>query len=192
MLNIEESLIHNTLKGDMDSFERLVYLYKDKIYNFVYRMTCSKEDTEDIVQETFIRVFKNLYKYNSNWKFSTWIYKITVNVLRNHFKKKKRIYSKELCQDMAKEIDYHTFNGPEDNYLVKEFYTEIISILHRLDYNHKVVFFLRYIKDFSIEEISTIVGISPGAVRTRIHRTRKKICNELKKLKEGVSYDVLL
>lgn len=192
MLNIEEALIQEILGGDMNSFERLVYLYKDKIYCFIYKMTSSKEDTEDVVQETFIRVFNNLYKYNSNWKFSTWIYRIAVNVLKNYWKKKKGIYTKELCQDTLKEIDYDTLNNPEDKYLVKEFYMEIISILHQLDYNQKVVFFLRYIKDFSIEEISTIVGVSPGAVRTRIHRTRKKICDQFKNLKEGVFYDVLL
>lgn len=154
-------------------------------------MTFSKEDTEDIVQETFIKAFNNLYKYKSNWKFTTWVYRIALNVLKNHWKKKKRICSKELYQDMSKEFNYDILNNPEDKYLTKESYLEMISILNQIDYNHKVVFFLRYVKDFSIEDISTITGISPEAVRTRIYRARKKICDKFQKnCKEDVFYDV--
>jgi len=191
MLNIEESLIRNTLSGDMGSFEKLVNLYKDKIYCFIFKMTSSKEDVEDIVQETFIKVFNNLYKYNNKWKFSTWIYRIAVNALKNHYKKKKRICSKELCKDIPREFDFDILSNPEDNYLRKEFYNEIVTIIYQLDYKYKIVFFLRYIKDFTIGEISNIVGVSSGTVRTRIHRARKKICDEFKKnCKEDMFYDV--
>ena len=74
----ESILISNTLNGDIQSFALLVQAYQGQLYNFIYKMTKSKEDTEDILQDVFVKVYNNLYKYNNNYRFSTWIYSITI------------------------------------------------------------------------------------------------------------------
>jgi len=85
----ESTLISNTLNGDIQSFALLVQAYQGQLYNFIYKMTKSKEDTEDILQDVFVKVYNNLYKYNNNYRFSTWIYSITLNTIKSSLKKKK-------------------------------------------------------------------------------------------------------
>jgi RNA polymerase sigma-70 factor (ECF subfamily) len=190
-VNQEDHLVERILKGDMKSFESLVYLYKDKIYSFIFKMTLSKEDTDDLVQETFIKVFLNIYKYSNKWKFSTWIYKIAVNSVRNYWKKKKRTLNKEFYCDIPDEFYCNLENNPEYSYEIKENYSQIVKIINKLEYNQKIVFILKYVKDFSINDIADIVGISPETARMRIYRARKKVCNDFNKnLKGGISYEV--
>jgi RNA polymerase sigma-70 factor (ECF subfamily) len=179
-LNQEGELVEKSLRGDMKSFETLVNLYKDKMYCFLFKMTLSKEDSDDLLQETFICVFKNLYKYNDKWKFSTWIYKIATNLLKNYWKKKEKLHTRELSQFPLDDL-YSDFNNPEIKYENKESYLQIVKILNELDYNYKIVFVLKYVKDFSIADIANITGVSPENVKMRIYRTRKKICKEFKK-----------
>jgi RNA polymerase sigma-70 factor (ECF subfamily) len=114
-LNQEGELVEKSLRGDMKSFETLVNLYKDKMYCFLFKMTLSKEDSDDLLQETFICVFKNLYKYNDKWKFSTWIYKIATNLLKNYWKKKEKLHTRELSQFPLDDL-YSDFNNPEIKY----------------------------------------------------------------------------
>jgi RNA polymerase sigma-70 factor (ECF subfamily) len=76
---------------------------------------------------------------------------------------------------------YSDFNNPEIKYENKESYLQIVKILNELDYNYKIVFVLKYVKDFSIADIANITGVSPENVKMRIYRTRKKICKEFKK-----------
>jgi len=84
----ESTLISNTLNGDIQSFALLVQAYQGQLYNFIYKMTKSKEDAEDILQDVFVKVYNNLYKYNKNYRFSTWIYTITVNTIKSTYKKR--------------------------------------------------------------------------------------------------------
>ena len=179
-MNKEDYLIENSLKGDKESFENLVNMYKDRIYCFILKMTLSREDSDDLLQETFICVYKNLYKYNNKWNFSTWIYKIAVNLLKNHWKKKKRTYGRELYQSITENL-YSIYNDPETEFESKEDYIEIVRIINQLDYDQKVAFVLRYARDLTITDIAAIIGTSPENVKMRIHRARKKICNEFKK-----------
>lgn len=83
----DNMLVESTLKGDVNSFEELVSFYQGRIFNFLSKMTATREDAEEITQEVFIKVYKNLYKYNCKWSFSTWIYRIAVNTLRSEYKK---------------------------------------------------------------------------------------------------------
>lgn len=90
----EAQLVSNVLNGDLKSFEVLMSMYRNRIYNFLYKMTLSREDSEDMAQEVFVRVYNNLYQYNSKWCFSTWIFKIAVNVFKTEYQKKKARESK--------------------------------------------------------------------------------------------------
>ena len=72
----------------MDAYSELVLKYKDRIFAFLLKMTLSKEDAEELLQEVFINVYKQLYRYDSNWSFSTWIYKIAANAFITSTRKK--------------------------------------------------------------------------------------------------------
>jgi len=186
-VNQEKFLIERALDGDIKCFENIVNLYQHRLYCFIFKMTLSKEDTDDLVQETFIKVFINLYKYNFKWKFSSWIYKIAVNTIKNYWKKRKRISSNEVYNSIPSELYCDFKNNPENKYQTKENYIEILKIINQLHYKYKVVVVLRYLNDLSIKDIATIIGVSPETVRTRIHRARERICIEFKKdLKEDI------
>lgn len=185
-MNQEELLIAKSLEGDMKSFETLVNLYKDKIYSFLLKMTLSKEDSDNLLQETFICVYKNLYKYNDKWKFSTWIYKIATNLLKNYWKKNKRLRTRELSQFPLDDL-YNDSNNPEIKYENKENCLQILKILNELNYDYRIAFVLKYVKDLSIADIANITGTSPENAKMRLYRARKKICNEFKKYQKELN-----
>jgi len=132
----ESTLISNTLNGDIQSFALLVQAYQGQLYNFIYKMTKSKEDTEDILQDVFVKVYNNLYKYNNNYRFSTWIYSITLNTIKSSLKKKKLRPSGCNIDDFIEEIPSFD-DSPELLIEVKEHYKEIIEIIDSLKEKQK-------------------------------------------------------
>ncbi|GAE90191.1 RNA polymerase sigma factor SigW [Acetivibrio straminisolvens JCM 21531] len=141
-------------------------------------MTKSKEDTEDILQDVFVKVYNNLYKYNSNYRFSTWIYSITLNTIKSSLKKRKLrttgYYIDELIEDIPS-----LESSPELLIEVKEHYKEIIEIIDSLKEKQKTAFILRYIKDFSYKEIGKIMGISQEAAKMKVHRAKSILARKI-------------
>ncbi len=179
----DNMLVENTLKGNINSFEELIRLYQGKIFNFLSKMTASREDAEEITQEVFIKVYKNLYKYNNKWSFSTWIYRIAINTLRSEYRKVKN----------AKAIDYYATipelpanfsDYPEIAYEMKEQRVEIIKLIDQLKEDQKTALLLRCMQDFSFKEIGDILGITPDAAKMKIQRAKQTICREYEKLQE--------
>lgn len=181
----ESTLISNTLNGDIQSFALLVQAYQGQLYNFIYKMTKSKEDTEDILQDVFVKVYNNLYKYNNNYRFSTWIYSITLNTIKSSLKKKKLRPSGCNIDDFIEEIPSFD-DSPELLIEVKEHYKEIIEIIDSLKEKQKTAFILRYIRDFSYKEIGKIMGISQEAAKMKVHRSKSILAKKIAGMrKEG-------
>ena len=179
----DNMLVENTLKGNISSFEELIRLYQGKIFNFLSKMTASREDAEEITQEVFIKVYKNLYKYNNKWSFSTWIYRIAINTLRSEYRKIKN----------NKDIDYYATipelpanfsDYPEIAYEIKEQSVEIIKLIDQLKEDQKTALLLRCMQDFSFKEIGDILGITPDAAKMKIQRAKQSICRKYEKLQE--------
>ncbi|HHV28131.1 RNA polymerase sigma factor [Acetivibrio mesophilus] len=174
----ESILISNTLNGDIQSFALLVQAYQGQLYNFIYKMTKSKEDTEDILQDVFVKVYNNLYKYNNNYRFSTWIYSITLNTIKSSIKKRNTRASSYYLDDLIEEIP-SLENNPELLIEVKEHYREIIEVIDSLKEKQKTAFILRYIKDFSYKEIGKIMGISQDAAKMKVHRAKSSLAQKI-------------
>lgn len=194
-LDTDEILIKNILNGDTDSFSNLVLKYKDRIFVFLLKMTLSKEDSEELLQEVFITVYKNLYRYNSNWKFSTWLYKIAANSFKNYYKKKKRLSRLETVQDfddisaMLHSID----DCPEVVFERKEDYLSVVMLINSLKADQRIALVLKYIKGFTFKEIGEILNISPEAAKMKVQRAKESICKQYgKHRKGGYSYEVQL
>ena len=86
----DRELMQRVLKNDFDAFESLVNRYKVKLFNLVYRMVGIKKEAEDILQETFLRVFSGRESYDFHYQFSTWIYTIALNLTKNELRKRNR------------------------------------------------------------------------------------------------------
>ncbi|AEV69838.1 RNA polymerase sigma factor [Acetivibrio clariflavus] len=177
-------LVENTLKGDINSFEELMSLYQDKLFNFLSKMTASREDAEEITQEVFIKVYKNLYKYNSKWSFSTWIYRIAINTLRSEYRKVKNIKNIDYYTNVP-ELPANFSDYPDIAYEIKEQRVEIIKLIDELKEDQKTALILRCMQDFSFKEIGDILGISPEAAKMKIQRAKQTLCRKYEKLAKG-------
>jgi len=184
------SLINQALDGDQKAFSEIVNQYQEKIFNFVYRTVKVRELAEDITQETFIKAYKALASFNSEYAFSTWLYKIAANNCIDHFRKKKlKTYSLdtpisakdgELKRDYP-DTDNHT---PEHKLISKEKSIQIIDAINSLPKKYKQAILLRHTKDKSYEEIAEELNIPLGTVKVRIFRAREmlklKLRNQLR------------
>lgn len=173
-------LVNRVLNGDADSFSIIVHRYQDRLYRFLLRLTFSREDAEEILQDVFIRVYNYLHKYDSKWSLSTWLYKIAVNSFRDFCKRKKNNrlmeYSCDVVLNNAKND-----NLLEINYESKELYDEVTRIICRLKRDYKVSIVLKCIQGFTYEEIGKILGISSVNAKVRVNRARQEIFKELKR-----------
>jgi len=187
-LNRDSVLIENVLSGNTDSFSILVQCYQNQLYKFIYKLTVSKEDTEDILQEVFIRAYNNLYKYNNSWSFSTWLYNIAVNVFKTQYKKKK----KSLESFDSEQIDYISCSisdCPDSAYEMKEQRELIVKLINGLKNDQKIALVLKHIQGFSYKEIADILEVSPEAAKMKVQRARKMILNKVDNMKERGVFD---
>ncbi|MBP1937328.1 RNA polymerase sigma-70 factor (ECF subfamily) [Paenibacillus sediminis] len=187
MEHMETRLAKLARKGDQRAFAEIVELYKDKIYYLAYRMLNNRHEAEDIVQETFLRVYKNLERYDEHQKFSTWIYRIGTNLCIDRLRKRKAVYSLDAeVNDQEGSDGYAMIPGdertPESEFLLSETQTTIRDAIDSLPAKYKSVMILRYLQDLSLQEISDVLDMPVTTIKTRVHRgrdfLRKKLENK--------------
>lgn len=179
----DEELIFRFQDGNLLAFDEIVKRYKDPLLNFVFRFLGDHADSEDIVQETFLRVFRNRHAYKKIAKFSTWIYTIAGNLAKTelHRRKRRNVFplSNLGYEDRDYEISDESLN-PErqtDSHM----YDEIIQReIQALSPKFREVVILRDIQELSYEEISKIIKVPLGTVKSRVNRARLKLQAKLK------------
>ncbi|MHB8442882.1 MAG: RNA polymerase sigma factor [Patescibacteria group bacterium] len=165
----DEELVANFRKtGDIKFFEELVNRYKNSIYNFTLRYLSHREDTEDIVQNIFVKVYFKLDKYDEKKaSFKTWIYRVSKNTIYNKFRERKLLSLNFEITDTHKEEDAY-----ERENLIQ-------VALNKIGKKYRIVLLMYYMEGFSYIEISKILNLPLGTVKTRIRRAKGKIKNEL-------------
>ena len=181
----DEDLIERFQKGDLYAFDLIVKRYKDQLLNFVYRFVGNQEEAEDIVQETFLRVYRKRKAYKRIAKFSTWIYTIAGNLSRTELRRRKRRKLFSVAdmgyEDRDYEISDEEYN-PE-NYVEGVIQEEIIhKEINNLSPKFREVIILRDVQELSYEEISKIIRVPIGTVKSRVNRGRLKLQGRLKYL----------
>lgn len=181
----DEDLIERFQQGELAAYEEIVKRYKDQLLNFVFRFLNNQEEAEDVVQETFLRVYRNRFAYTRVAKFSTWIYTIAGNLARTELRRRKRRRFFSLSdmglEDRDYEISDEVFN-PEthvDSALGEEIIQREIS---KLSPKFREVIILRDVQELSYEEISKIIRVPIGTVKSRVNRARLRLQNRLKKI----------
>jgi RNA polymerase sigma-70 factor (ECF subfamily) len=185
----DEELIARFQNGDAYAFDLLVRRYKDPLLNFVYRFIGDLVESEDIVQETFYRVYKNKHYYKEVAKFSTWIYTIAGNLAKTELRRRKRrkVFSihKETSAEKELELpDLKSDPEKEVNTVVTE--KIIQKAINNLPSKFRQVIVLRDIQGFSYEEISSIIKVPLGTVKSRVNRARLKLQEDLDFLVEDL------
>lgn len=180
--NMEDvELVGLCQKGDIDAFDRLFYKYRDKIYRTAFRMINNQEDALDLTQEIFLKAYKNINKYNFKSQFSTWLYKLAINVCIDELRKHKK--SNEVLTDEIP--DDRKSDTPEDIVLYEEQESLIWKALDTLKEKERSIIVLREMEGLSYEEIANILGCSIGRVKSRLHESREKLKKALEKMSKS-------
>lgn len=176
----DEDVMEQLQDGVMQAFDIIVHRYKDRLHNFLYRYTHNHEDCEDLVQETFLRVFRSRHSYKRIAKLSTWIYTIALNLAKSMYKKKQRMSLISIHADESdpddREMEITDSKILQDDKLhLKDSMNELEKALTELNEDFKEVIILRDIQQLSYEEISDITGAAMGTVKSRINRARNQL-----------------
>lgn len=184
----DTELVHNVQNGDMESFRALVSLYKDKSLSLAISIVKDNVLAEDVLQEAFIKVYKNINKFKFKSKFSTWLYRIVVNTSYNELKKQKRNVSIEEYTTILNK----SATEKEDQYLSSKDQKEyILEAMKQLKSDEALVLRLFYLCEMNLKEIQVISGFNASKVRVTLHRGRKNIKLKLEKLLGKEMYDLL-
>lgn len=178
-------LIKKAIEGDESAYRSLLENYRGAIFNLLYKMVRNKEETEDLVQEAFMKAFSALPSFNEEYAFSTWLYKIAINNCIDHMRKKRlKTYSiNKPVQSKDGELGREfpdTSMSPDKSILTKERSSLIEAAIAELPENYKVAIILRHTEEKSYEEISQILNIPLGTVKARIFRAREMLKKKLK------------
>ncbi|RPI02719.1 MAG: sigma-70 family RNA polymerase sigma factor [Calditrichaeota bacterium] len=178
-------LIEQALSGDQKSYAEIVSRYREQIYHFILRMVKDRSQAEDLMQETFIKAFRALSSFNSDYAFSTWLYKIAANNCIDYFRKKKlpTLSLDTPMQSKDGEL-YREFadreQSPEFELINRERTSQIHLAIEDLPEKYKEAILLRHSMDKSYEEIAEELGIPLGTVKVRIFRAREMLKSKLK------------
>jgi RNA polymerase sigma factor (sigma-70 family) len=166
--------------GYEEAFTEIVSRYKDRIHHYIFRYTRNHLDCEDIVQETFFRVYRSRNSYERIARLSTWLYTIAGNLMRSHYKKNKRMQImpiNDVSSDLTEmELDIVDTALTPDRELEETHLVQIVyAALNRLPVEFRDIIIMRDIQNLTYEEIEEITGLPMGTVKSRINRARAKI-----------------
>ncbi len=185
MKQSNSELIKLAIDGDEGAYKQLLDNYRGALFNLLYKMVRNKEETEDLVQEAFMKAFRALPSFNEEYAFSTWLYKIAINNCIDHMRKKRlKTYSmNKPVQSKDGELDREfpdTSMSPDKNLLADERATLIETAIDELPENYRIAIVLRHSEEKSYEEIAQLLNIPLGTVKARIFRAREMLKKMLK------------
>jgi RNA polymerase sigma-70 factor, ECF subfamily len=177
-------LVREAQGGDHAAFERLVRAHDQDVLKLALRITGSESEAQDIHQETFLRVYKNLPRFRFECSFSTWIYRIATNVCMDHLRRNRN--RREDCAtdvnvegeeyDVLNQVsDDRPANNPEQELLRREMGAHILSALERLSPRERMVFELKHFQGLKVRTVSEILNASEGSIKTSLFRATRKL-----------------
>ncbi|MDE0825385.1 MAG: sigma-70 family RNA polymerase sigma factor [Akkermansiaceae bacterium] len=171
--------------GDTRAFDELVIKYSKKLYGLVYNMTSNKEDTHDILQDVFAKAYRSLRHFRGKSTFYTWIYSIAVNMSLNFLKKRKRRSGMSLdavdsgIQNDPNFVDQGHRANPRHQSNIHELQKKLNEALQALSVDHRAVVTMFDIQGMPHAEISKVLGVSEGTVRSRLYYAHQQLQGHL-------------
>lgn len=184
----DHALIAATRIGDEAAFQELVRRYRNLITNFIYRMLNDYDRAVDLAQETFVRVYMSVERYQANYNFSTYIYRIASNLAISELRQRKRrrlipiptFFSDKDNQEIEIELPDTSLISPDDAMIKDERRRAVARAIASLPEKYRTVIVLRDLEGKSYEEISSVLKLSDGTVKSRINRARNLLKEKLK------------
>ena len=182
----DEKLILRFQEGDINAYNELVKRYKDRLLNFVFRYFNNREQAEDVVQDTLIKLYTHASYYKNIAKFSTWIFTIAKNNALTELRKNKRKQTDSLWTDDGKVIDINSNDQTLDKRVQNEIAVDQLNkFLDEIPENFRMAVVLRDFQELSYDEISKILEIPIGTIKSRINRGRIQLAEKMKHFQEN-------
>jgi RNA polymerase sigma-70 factor (ECF subfamily) len=185
ILDEDQALIKKTLKGEKKAFETLMRKYEKQIFSFVIRMVRNEEVAIDLTQDFFIKVFTVLEKYNFDYKFSTWAYRICYNMVIDHIRKNQaQVHSLDDDSISSKDMlssENVTRDDGFKNLSREETRVYIWKIVEHIPHKFRELILLRYIQDLKYDEIAEITALPVGTIKNRIFKAKEILKQEMEK-----------
>lgn len=182
---IVKEKIKQVKKGDQAAFEDVVKIFQNRIYHHCFRMIGNAYEAEDLAQEAFIRAYMNISSFDHHRKFSTWLYRIATNLTIDRLRKRKPDYYLDAEIKGTEGLNMYSQlqtneRLPEEEVESLELQNHIHQEIASLPPLYRSIIILRYLEEFSLKEISEIMDIPLGTVKTRIHRGREALRKKLR------------
>ncbi len=179
--------------NEQELFESELLPHADALYNFAFHLTYNEDDANDLVQEAFLKAYKYIHNYQPGTNAKAWLFRILKNTFINDYRKSSRLpdtidYQELVDIHMEDEIVASYQNDLRDDLFNGTMGDEISAALNSLPVDFKTVILLCDIEGFSYEEISKILEIPIGTVRSRLHRARNVLKNKLQAYAESMGY----
>ena len=185
----DSTLVAEFIAGSDASFTQLVTRYKDPIINYVNTMVGNYDTAADLAQETFLRVYQNIGRYNSLYQFSTWIYRIATNLAIDEMRYRKRrgqVFFRNIWGNQANAVDEEkelalrdSSPSPGDEVLRKEGGQVLGEAIRSLPPKYRTTFVMKEIQGLSHDEIARVLSTSPGTIKSRLHRAKELLQRKL-------------
>jgi RNA polymerase sigma-70 factor (ECF subfamily) len=181
----ERRLIRRLRRGDQRAFTTIVRTYQQRVFNIVFRFLGNREEAEDVAQDVFVTVYQNAERFRGDSKFSTWLYRVTVNHCKNRLK-----YLKRRGRHMGRPLDeiaehlvaqgsgetqpvFHAaIPRPDDLAQGRQLEALIQREMAKMDEDHRLLVVLRDIQGLSYQEMAEVTGLNVGTIKSRLHRAR--------------------
>lgn len=173
--DIDSVLIKKAKNGNKGAFNILVNKYYTRVYASLFSFTKSKEDSEDLAQQTFVKIWQQLHSFRGESAFFTWVYRIAINLAKNYVASSGYKKQKINTSIDESEIEINSFEDLESIVIHNQSLNNINNYISKMPESLKTAFTLREVEGKSYEEISIITDTPIGTVRSRIFRARESI-----------------
>ncbi len=186
---VDNDLIARTQAGDVAAFDELVKKYSTRLYSLVYNMTSNHEDTNDLLQDVFAKAYRSIKGFRGKSSFYTWIHSIGVNMTINFLKKRGRHFQLSLddvdanIQNDKEFIESTSGSNPIREADLKELQQRLNEAMMKLSYEHRAVVTMFDVQGMPHAEISKVLGISEGTVRSRLFYAHRQLQNYLEEFR---------
>jgi RNA polymerase sigma-70 factor (ECF subfamily) len=167
----DEELASKVAAGSRASFEALIQRYSSRLFYFLRHKTSSDQDIEDLIQETFLKAYQHINRFDPDKKFSTWLYTIAIRLAISHHRAKKETRPSLVAKS--------SFPGPQEALIQKEKARNIWNLARSLKQEEYQALWLRYGEDMSIKDMARIMGKKHISVRVLLHRSRLNLAKTL-------------
>lgn len=180
----DHELIRGAQRGEERAFEELVRRHEERAVRVAMALVSSREDARDLAQEAFLRVFRNLERFDFEHEFTTWLYRIVTNLAIDHLRKRRPAVSTTAEQEEEADLDLADPDGPAPSASLEQMETaeRVRACIDRLAPHFRSVMILRELEGLPCLEIARIVGTTHVTVRWRLHRGRKLFLEEWERM----------